>query len=253
MKSVNLIPKETRSNRALKTGTLGPSHAILAALAIAVAFVSIYVLTKNTISDRQAQLTALNAEVSRAQALATNLQQYTTFQQQAQQRTDTVRTIIASRFHWDTALNELSRVIPPGTALQSMLGTVVPGAAVAGGTTGGGTTSTLRSAIAVPAFQLSGCTGSQDEVAQLMSRLRLINGVTRVTLADSQKNAQTTGAAASGTTGTGVCNTKSPSFDLVVFFTAIPNAGTQGIVSAVGTTGPAGIAGTIIPTSGGAQ
>ena len=252
MKSVNLIPKESRSTRAIKTGTLGPGHAVLAVLVIAVAFVSMYVLAKNTISDRQAKLTALNAEVSRAQALASNLQQYTAFEQQAQQRTDTVRTIIASRFHWDTALNELSRVIPPGTALQSLLGTVVPGAQVSGGA-GGSQTSSLRTAIAVPAFQLSGCTGSQDEVAQLMSRLRLINGVTRVTLADSQKQAQASGSSAGGATSTGVCNAKSPTFDLVVFFTAIPNAGTQGIVSAVGTTGPAGIAGTIIPTSGGAQ
>jgi Tfp pilus assembly protein PilN len=248
MKSVNLIPKESRNTRAIPTGKVGPGHAVLAVLLIAVAFVSVYALTKNTVNDRQAKLTALSAEVSQAQALATNLQQYTSYEQAAEQRSSTVSTIIASRFEWATALDELSRVIPPGTNLSSLVGSVVPTASVGGGS-GGGNTGSLRSDIAVPAFQLSGCTGSQDEVAELMSRLRLINGVTRVTLSDSQKAGN---AAAGGATSSGACTPKSPTFDLVVFFTAVPNAGAEGIASA-GTTGAVGVADTATPTTGGAQ
>src|SRR5581483_120429 len=138
VKAINLIPKDSRSTRGVAPGSLGPGHAVLAVLLIAVAFVSIYVLQKNTISTRQAKLDALNAEVSQANALAGSLQQYTSFEQAAQQRAQTVRTIIASRFDWDKALNELSQVVPTGTSFQSLLGTIVPGASVGGTGAGAG-------------------------------------------------------------------------------------------------------------------
>lgn len=71
----------------------------------------------------------------------------------------------------------------------------------------------MRGDIDAPAFELKGCTASQDDVAQLMSRLRLIDGVTRVTLEDSTETPSTTGStvpAQGGCTG--------PTFDMVVFF-----------------------------------
>lgn len=256
MKAVNLIPKESRSTRGIAPGSLGPGHAVLAVLLVAVAFVSIYVLEKNTINSRQAKLTALTAEVNQTNALAGSLTEYTNFEQAAQQRAQTVRTIIASRFDWDKSLTELSQVVPTGTSFQSLLGTIVPGAA-AGGSGGGANTSALRSDIQVPAFEIRGCTRNQDSVASLMSRLRLINGVTRVTLADSQTNSITGGSTA-GAPGSGAaCRSNAPTFDLVVFFTAVPNAGTQGIVSDVGATGQAGVSSTAgaepVSTNGGSQ
>jgi Tfp pilus assembly protein PilN len=235
MKAVNLIPSDTRrSGNGLALGSLGPAHGLLALLAVAVLFVSIYVLTSNTISERQAKLATLQTQVLQAKARAASLATYTTFEQLAQSRASTVREVVASRFDWDTALSELSRVVPTDTSLQSLLGTVVPGVSVGG--TGGASTGTLRTAVNGPAFEIRGCTKTQDEVAGLMSRLRLINGVTRVTLSDSQK--ATTGAvssvATSGSANTG-CPAGGPTFDLVVFFTPVPNAGTQGIASSTGT------------------
>jgi Tfp pilus assembly protein PilN len=251
MKAINLIPREHRSPRGVAPGSLGPAHAVIALLLIAVAFVSIYALEKNTISDRQAKLAALHTEVSQAQSLAASLTQFTSFEQLAQQRAQTVRTIIASRFDWDTALTELSQVVPTGTSFQSLLGTVVPGATVGGGSGGSANTGGLRSAIQVPAFEIRGCTTSQDEVANLMSRLRLINGVTRVTLSDSQK------ATTSGGTGGEGCAANAPTFDLVVFFTAVPNAGTEGVVAATGPTIGTGASATAgaqpASTTGGSQ
>ena len=226
MKAVNLIPRESRSNRALSTSSFGAGHAIIGVLLVAIAFAAVYVLTENKISDRKAQLAALNSEVAQTQSLASSLQQYISYSQSAQQQANTVRAIVAARFDWDTALTELSRVVPSNTALQSLYGTVVPGATVNAATGAGGSAGTgpLRADIAVPAFEIRGCTASQDEVANLMSRLRLINGVTRVTLADSQKD--------NGSTG--VCSPSSPSFDIVVFFTEVPNAGTEGVTSTAG-------------------
>jgi Tfp pilus assembly protein PilN len=254
MKAVNLIPKESRTSRGIAPGSLGPGHAVLAVLLIAVAFVSIFVLEKNTISDRQAKLNALTAELSQANTLAGGLQQYTSFEQAAQQRAQTVRTIIASRFDWDKSLTELSQVVPTGTSFQSLLGTVIPGAGAGG--SGGANTGTLRTDLQVPAFEIRGCTRSQDDVANLMSRLRLINGVTRVTLADSQTGSGAAIGSGAATATSAGCTGNAPTFDLVVFFTAVPNAGTEGI-AAVGTTGQAGISATAgaepVSTTGGSQ
>jgi Tfp pilus assembly protein PilN len=245
MKAVNLIPRESRANGGISRRSLSAGHAVLAVLVLAVAFVTIYVLTNNTISDRQSKLASLTSQVSQTQAIATSLQGYVSYQQSAQQRASTVRAIVAARFNWDAALTDLSQVVPTGTSLQSLSGTVVPGASVSGGSggSGGGGTGSLRTAISVPAFEIRGCTTTQDEVANLMSRLRLINGVTRVTLADSQKAGGVSAGAGGG------CSANGPSFDLVVFFTAVTNAGTQGITSTSGGTSvPA--AGATIPASG---
>src|SRR5207302_1301314 len=97
-----------------------------------------------------------------------------------QARAQTVHELASTRFDWHAALEDLTKVVPTNTTLQSLSATVSPTTSAAGGSSGaaGG----IRGAINSPAFEMTGCTGNQDEVAQLMSRLRLINGVTRVTL-----------------------------------------------------------------------
>jgi Tfp pilus assembly protein PilN len=238
VKAVNLIPADNRRNRgSVKVGALGPAHALLGLLGLAVVFVAVYVLTSNTVSERTAKLAGLKTQVAEAQAEANSLAAYTSFQQLAQQRSATVRQIVSSRFDWDKALGELSRVVPADTSLQSLLGTVVPGVSV-DGASGAANTGTLRSQIQAPAFEIRGCTRNQDEVAGLISRLRLINDVTRVTLSDSQKGtaAGAVGAANGASAG---CSGSWPTFDLIVFFTPIAKAGTEGLGSSTGGAAPA--------------
>jgi Tfp pilus assembly protein PilN len=146
------------------------------------------VLTNNTISERKAALTTLKAQVAEEQAQVGRLANYARFAKLAEARAQTVKQIAASRFDWHGALSDLSRVVPVDTSLKSLAATVAPG--VAGASAGSGTSSGVRSAISAPAFELTGCTKTQDDVARLMSRLRMINGVTRVTLGSSQKQAQ---------------------------------------------------------------
>jgi hypothetical protein len=131
-----------------------------------------------------------------------------------------------------------------------------------GGSTGGSalSTSALRGAINSPAFELKGCTATQDDVARLMSRLRLINGVQRVTLQDSVKASGAQGASTAGTApvssstaGSGSCPVNGPGFDMVVFFQPLPAAfaagGTAPAPGPAPATGPAPAAGTA-PASG---
>ena len=179
----------------------------------------------------------MNVEVAQEQALAARLASYAKFAQLAQARAQTVRQIAATRFDWHGALSDLSKVVPANTSLQSLTASVSPTATVeGGGITGSGAGTGLRSDISSPALELTGCTKTQDDVARLMSRLRLINGVTRVTLGDSHKqdSAQAATAVSSGagsptgSSATHDCGPNTPTFDLVVFFAPLPGAAAAG-------------------------
>ena len=232
MKAVNLIPSDGRRGSRGGLGMPnGPSYIVVGLLAVAVAFVTIYVLSTNTISSRKVQVAELQVQASQAQAQAASLTRYTQFAKLAQARAQTVQQIAATRFDWHAALADLSKVVPADTSLQSLVGSVAPGATVASASGGGGSagTSSLRGAIPVPAFELSGCTKNQDDVARLMSRLRVINGVTRVTLGDSRKSATAQSAVAVAGAGQAVgCGANGPTFDLVVFFSPLAGAGATG-------------------------
>jgi Tfp pilus assembly protein PilN len=233
MRAVNLIPADSRgrgSRGPSSTGMQVPVYVLLGFLAAAVALVTVYVLTNNTIADRTAQLTSLKAQVAQEQAAAARLGEFTKFSQLAQTRIETVRSIAAARFDWHGALADLSKVVPANTTLQSLSGTVVPGASTSGSSGSG--TGGLRGALPGPAFELTGCTANQDDVARLMSELRLINGVTRVTLSNSQVSSSPIGSA--GTSGTQICAKNAATFDLVVFFQPVANAGAQGVTSVAG-------------------
>jgi Tfp pilus assembly protein PilN len=245
VKAVNLIPADSRRGRGGASVSLpqSPSYLIIGALVVVLAFVTVYVLTSNTISSRKAKLASLNAQVAQEQAAAARLSNYVQFAQLAKTRAQTVQQIAAARFNWYQALGDLSKVVPSNTSLQVLTGTVVPGASPGGTGAAGGSTGSLRGAETGPAFQLTGCTKTQDDVARLMSRLRVVNGVTRVTLGDSQKAGSTAGGSSVNSgTGSG-CGQNGPVFDVVVFFTPVANAGATGVASvasqAVSTTGAA--------------
>jgi Tfp pilus assembly protein PilN len=231
VRAVNLIPGESRRGwRGAGTRPGGSVYLFLGTLAVALVLVTMYVLASNKVSDQKAKVTALQTEATEAQSAATRLAPYVEFAELAQARTQTVREIASSRFNWYGALAGLSRVVPANTSLQSLVGTVAPGATVGG--SGGGAGAALRGDVAAPAFELAGCSDTQDDVARLISRLRLIDGVTRVSLEDSQKSSSSQAGASvtSGTTGGG-CRGNAPSFDLVVFFSPLPNAGADGVTS----------------------
>jgi Tfp pilus assembly protein PilN len=222
MKAINLLPPDQRG--ASKSGSSKAKAAaandepggiaafvLLGVLAACVVAVAAYVLTTNTVKDRQAQLDAATAEAASTARRVTQLKPYADFQQMAETRIQTINDLASSRFDWEQALRDVSRAIPSDVTLTSFTGTV------ASGSSGG---STVRSAIAAPAVELKGCTPTQKNVATLMSRLRTVDGVTRVSLSKSLKPAMTpTGTVASVSTDVEECPGKrSPSFELVVFF-----------------------------------
>jgi Tfp pilus assembly protein PilN len=229
MRAVNLIPRDVRRGGVSPSlGNLGASHLVVGLLAVAVAMVTLYVLSNNTVSQRKAQLASLNQQMATMQTQVARLQSYQKFEKLAQAREATVQEIASGRFDWKNTLTDLSKVVPPRTTFQSLVATV--SASTSTGGAAGGSSGSLRGDINAPAFTIKGCTGSQDEVAQLMGRLKLIRGVARVTLQDST---QTPSGGSGGTSGT--CS--GPTFDMVVFFAPLTAA--QATLAGVPTGGSA--------------
>lgn len=207
MRAVNLIPADVAGG---SRSSAGPAL-LLGGLAALLALVTVHVLIGNTIKQRRSELASVHRQVLVTQALADATRPYRAFAVLARARVDTVRQLGSARFDWHRAFADLATVIPDDVWLSSLTGTVAPGVSVAGGDTGGA--SGLRSAIPNPAIELSGCTIDHESVVRLISRLRLLHTVQRVSLADSSKDAG------------GDCqhgHKDFPAFHLVVFFEPIP-------------------------------
>ena len=104
----------------------------------------------------------------------------------------------------------MSLATPRDVKLQSLNGDMgLPGASCASGG------DPLRGSISAPAITMVGCAPTQTDVAQMMSRLRAVQGVTRVALSKSEKPAQ---AATAGSAISPCGKGTPPSFSVVVFF-----------------------------------
>jgi Tfp pilus assembly protein PilN len=213
MKAVNLIPAEDRRGAGGAAGRSGGAvYIVLALLALLVAGVAANTLVGRSVDDRKAELAVLQKEVATQQARTAELQSFAAFRALSQARIETVRSLATSRFDWGAALNEVARVTPKRTWLTSMSATVAPGVAVAGGGAGG-----LRSALGVPAIEISGCTTSQKGVARTLTAMRRIEGVKRVSLSSAEKaDAGSGGGGAGGDCRQG--DSRFPQFQMVVFF-----------------------------------
>jgi Tfp pilus assembly protein PilN len=224
VKAVNLIPLEQRRGTGGPGRSGGAVYVLLGALGVVVVATAVYVLTANGVTSRKDDLAQLRAQTRQAQAEAAALAPYRKFAALKQARLQTITSLARSRFDWEQVMRKLAVVIPTDVWLTSLVGTVAPGVQLQGGAGGtGGAASgggALRGAEAVPAVELTGCTTGQAEVSRFMSRLRVIDGVTRVSLASSEKAAGTSGSSSSAASGSDCRNGSSqyPQFDLVVFF-----------------------------------
>jgi hypothetical protein len=247
MRAFNLIPADERGGASLSAGKSGGSaFVVLGLLGVLAIFALLYGQASRQISSQTAKVATFNAQAQAAQAQAARLAPYVSFKTLHEQRVQAVDQLVDSRFDWAHAFHELGRVLPVEVALTSLSGTIgsstggsssnstakVSAAATAAADTSAssstGTSSTAAagatgSSVAsstppgsVPTFTLSGCATSQAVVALTLERLRLIDGVSEVTLQSSTK---TPGA---GSGGSGSC--KGPVFAMQVTFDPLPIA-----------------------------
>jgi Tfp pilus assembly protein PilN len=206
MRAVNLMPADARAVRAARRG--GPAYVLLGALAALVVLASLWTVASRQAGDRRAQLDRANAQTAVAEARTGAAQPYEEFARLVQDRLATITALARSRFDWAHAMREISRVLPADVWLTELGG-------VSGAT--GEPPSPTTSVAPVPAFKLDGCTRSQARVAQLMARLRAVDGVRDVVLSKSQKPE---------TSGDESCPANRPSdprFTIAIRF-AVPNA-----------------------------
>lgn len=230
MRAVNLITTEERRGPSIPTGRSGGgAYVVLVLLGGLAVFALLYGLADHATSSRRSEVTALNARAQQAQARAGQLTPYTSFLQMREQRVQTVSELVNSRFDWAQAFHELGRVLPPGkVSLASLSGTVgsssSASASSSSATAASGSSATSATPPgSIPSFALAGCAVSQAEVALMLDRLRLIDGVSEVTLQSSTKS----GSGGGGSSGAS-CEGGNVSFSAQVTFDALPNVSTAG-------------------------
>jgi Tfp pilus assembly protein PilN len=240
MKAVNLIPGDQRPGAGGIAGrSEGAALIVLAMLAALAVLAFVYGKSKHEISVSRTELATANAELVADRAQVGRLAPYTTFIASASQRTQEVSQLIASRFDWSHAFNDLGRVLPRTAALTTLSGTVGAGGtgASSGPQTGatGATSSTPPGS--TPTFSLTGCATSQSAVAVTLQRLRLMDGVTEVTLQASTKSGG--GGAGGSSGGASDCGANGATFSVQVSFQPLPTPSlapaTPGAASAGGT------------------
>jgi Tfp pilus assembly protein PilN len=239
MKAVNLLPPDLRGAPKLAVASVREpvagigAYVVLGALALCVAALAGYVLVGNTVKQRKAELAQATVQSQAATQQANALKPYADFRSMSQARIDTVKGVVTARFDWEQALRDISRAVPGDVVFSELDGDLG-----LGGTAGGGSgSSPLRGSIAAPAMELKGCAPSQTEVARLMARLRDVDGVSRVSLASSDK-----GEDASGSTQTTGCSGKQPpKFDVLVFFEHSAAAKALAPPPSSGSSSPAGV------------
>jgi hypothetical protein len=254
MRAVNLIPTEQRKGGAVGRRSQGAAFAVLGLLAGAAILTFMYGMADHQAESRKSEAAALSARAARVQSEAAQLTPYTSFMQMREQRLQTIAQLINSRFDWSSAMGELSRVLPAGVSLSSLDATVASpaagstsssaaakpaasssssssspssssgsssatpanGTAAAAATTSAPATSATPEG-ATPSFTLAGCAVSQTVVAQMLVRLRLVSGVSSVTLQSSTKSSSGGGGSSGGS-----CPNEAPVFSVSVTFAPLP-------------------------------
>jgi Tfp pilus assembly protein PilN len=253
MRAVNLIPTDQQRGAGGAAGKSGGAvYILLGAMAVLVVMAAVYVTSNKSVTDKKAQLASTTAQAEAAEARAQSLTSFTKFAAIRQKRVDTVTQLAASRFDWAFALREVARVLPQNAWLTALSATTSPNVSV------GSANGSLRAASNAPAIVIQGCTTSNDAVAKLITRLRLIDGVDQVTLETAQKGAETTDATGDSvaSSANGDCrggHAKYPQFTADIFFQqgSTVASGTAGASSSApaSTTTPASTASSTVPAS----
>jgi Tfp pilus assembly protein PilN len=214
VRPVNLIPAEERrgTDGAMRSGPL--PYIVLGALLLALAAVTVLVVTNNQISSRETELAKAKVQTETAEQTAQRLAPFVTFHTVSEARKSTISNLANSRFDWQKVLKQLALLLPEDVRLSNLTGTVRPEVSV-----GNGENVAMRSAILGPALSMAGCAESQKGVAEFVSVLKDIDGVTRVGL---QSSVQGGGEGESVSASSECGDNLDTQFQLVVAFDAAP-------------------------------
>jgi Tfp pilus assembly protein PilN len=225
MRAVNLIPSDQLAGGVGTAGRSGGgAQAVLVLVGGLALLAFLYGQARRDVSHQRAQVTALNAQTQQAQAQAAGLAPYTSFASLREERERAVSQLVDARFDWAHAMEELGRVLPGNAAVTSIDGTVGSASGTGGGSSGSsggakagtGSVASVTPPGSVPSVTVAGCALSQSDVALTLNRLRLIDGVTEVTLQTSAKSTSV------GSGAIGQCPPKAAIFSALLTFDPLP-------------------------------
>jgi Tfp pilus assembly protein PilN len=246
MRPVNLIPPEDRRGEKapMRTGAL--AYVVVALLGLALLAITGIVLMNNQISDRNAEKSSLESQLSAAQAEADRTKSFADFAALQLSREQTVASLAQSRFDWERVLRELAIVIPHDVWLTSLNASVSQDAASASASSSSSSGSSAGSeSITGPSLQIEGCAGGHEAVARFLAALEDVDGVTRVSVLKSDRPdaGSLDGTATAASSGTAVgsegCSSRDfvSQFEVVAAFDAVQlDPATQGIAPTTPTT-----------------
>jgi Tfp pilus assembly protein PilN len=209
MRPVNLIPQDQR-RRTPSEGSGKGAHAVLGILAVLLAMAVVYVLTANSVTEKESQAEEARIEADQLEAQAANKESFTDFAEIAQTRAASVASVASTRFDWERLMRELSRVMPAGSWLTSASASATGAPDVAANPAA--PADPAASGAGTPSANLTGCTPKHSDVARMMVRLRQLHRVVDVALKQSSQD-----DTADATTSIDSCG-KSTSFDLTLTF-----------------------------------
>jgi Tfp pilus assembly protein PilN len=209
MRPVNLIPQDQR-RRTPREGSGRGAHAVLGVLAVLLAMAVVYVLSANSVTEKESQAEEARVEAEQLEAQATNKESFTDFAQIAQTRAASVSAVASTRFDWERFMRELSRVMPAGSWLTSASASLTGTPGVAANPTDPAAPATPGAGS--PSATLTGCTPKHSDVARMMVRLRQLHRVVDVELTQSSRDDAAAVAATIDSCG------RNTSFDLTLTF-----------------------------------
>jgi Tfp pilus assembly protein PilN len=219
MRAVNLIPPERRAGASVGLGrSHGGAYGVLALVGALALLVLLYGSARHQIKSKQVQAQKLTAEAAQAQNEAGALGRYNGLIAESEVRTQAVEQLVDTRFDWAHVFHELGRVLPKQVSIASLTGTVGSEKGSAAKVSSGSGISSVTPPGSVPIFILTGCAGSQTVVAQMLARLRLVEGVQEATLQSSVSSASGTSS------GAGTCPGSDPIFSVAITFEPLPAA-----------------------------
>ena len=174
MRAVNLLPRDEKRHRrqpgaVLLTGVLG-------GVLVTAVLAGLFLMTSSKVSDRQANLDALRAELAAIPPAPETPAVNAGLETEKSQRVTLLGKALGSRVAWDRILREISLVLPEDIWLESL---------TANAPDPNFTPSPGKTEAPQGAFSITGFSYSHDGVARLLARLSVLPQLERPALGSS--------------------------------------------------------------------
>ncbi|HVC84233.1 MAG TPA: hypothetical protein VNC12_03180 [Solirubrobacteraceae bacterium] len=188
MRAVNLIPLDQRRGAGGLAGRSGGVvYVLTGGLAVLVALGVVYALAVHSVASRKTDLASVTRQVAVVTAEAQALTPYVQVAGVTTEKVHEVTSLAESRFNWPSAMQQLALSLPGDVTFTSFTATA-NGSAPASSTASSTTTPATGAGASTGAgagFSLIGCASTQLEVAEVLTNLFQVPGVSDVRLVNT--------------------------------------------------------------------